>query len=168
MREQLERQGADARVTADIEKAVLQPRRPVARGGRAVVASASGVVCDEPLLRPVSTPVVRVSELPYLVPLVELGFEQSKYLLAIVDNAGADITAHATGTRRWEIIDDFEAFDAVFIVGEGRCRPDLLAALPDRVGERGIPLQVGTVDLGPGVEEITGPSMPLSCDGSYA
>jgi peptide chain release factor subunit 1 len=165
VREQLEEQGVDDSVTADIEKTVLRRRAPAGCGGRAVVAGANGVVLDERLLRPIIAPVVRVSELPYLVPIVERGFEQPNYLLAVVDHAGADITAHVNGSRCSEAIDDFSEddfseFAAVFVVGQMRSRSDLVAALPDRVGERAIPLQVGAGNSGHGgrgdhnVEEI--------------
>jgi peptide chain release factor subunit 1 len=165
VREQLEEQGVEESVTADIEKTVLQRRAPAGGGGRAVVAGANGVVLDERLLRPIIAPVVRVSELPYLVPIVERGFEQPNYLVAVVDHAGADITAHVNGSRCSEAIDDFSEddfseFAAVFVVGEMRSRSDLVAALPDRVGERAIPLQVGAGNSGHGgrgdhnVEEI--------------
>jgi peptide chain release factor subunit 1 len=145
---QLAQQGADKSVTADIERAVRQACRPIAGGGRAVVAGPGGVVVDEHLLRPVGAPVVRVSDLPYIVPIVEHGFDQPNYLLAVVDHAGADITAHVNGCRCPEAIDEFtdddlSEFEAVFVVGEIRSRSHLVATLPDRVGERAIPLQVG-------------------------
>ena len=75
LREQLERQGADESVIAEIEYAVMNLRPPIGRGGRAVVAGATGVVLNEHLLRPAAEPVVRVSELPYIVPILEHGFE---------------------------------------------------------------------------------------------
>ncbi|MGB9223270.1 hypothetical protein [Mycobacterium sp.] len=155
---QLERQGADKSVTADIEKAVRGPRRPIGGGGRAVVAGPGGVLLDEHLLRPVGAPVVRVSDLPYIVPIVEHGFDQPNYLLAVVDDARADITAHVNGSRCPEAIedfseDDFSEFEAVFVVGEIRSRSHLVATLPDRVGERAIPLQVGAGNRGRGVHD---------------
>ena len=153
---QLEQQGADKSVTADIEKAVRAPRRPIAGGGRAVVAGPGGVLPDEHLLRPVGAPVVRVSGLPYIVLIVENGFDQPNYLLAVVDHAGADITAHVNGSRCPEAIedfseDDFSEFEAVFVVGEIRSRSHLVATLPDRVGARAIPLHVGTGNSRDGV-----------------
>lgn len=153
LREQLEEQGADESVTAHIEKTVLQPRSPAGLGGRAVVAGTNGVVLDEHLLRPVAAPVVRVSELPYIVPIVERGFEQPNYLVAVIDETGTDITAHVNGSRTSEAVDDFSAFDAVFVVGEVS-RSDLVAALPDSVGERAIPLQVSAGNSGRSVDDV--------------
>ena len=197
LRAELDEQGADESVTAEIEQAVLDVRPPIGRSGRAVVACATGVVLNEHLLRPTADTVVRVSELPYIVPILEHGFEQPNYLLAVVDHTGAEITAHVNGTLRSETVDgggypvhkaagaatagygdpqlrtdeaarknaravadrvselvDDTAFDTVFVVGEVRSRSDLLAALPDRVGERAVPLQVGARHSGRGFGEI--------------
>ena len=76
LREQIERQGGDESVIAEIEYAVMNLRPPIGRGGRAVVAGPTGVVLNEHLLRPPAEPVVRVSELPYIVPILEHGFER--------------------------------------------------------------------------------------------
>jgi peptide chain release factor subunit 1 len=200
LREELAEQGADKAVTAEIEHAVMDLRTPIGRSGRAVVAGATGVVLNEHLLRPTTDTVVRVSELPYIVPILEHGFGQPNYLLAVVDHIGADITAHVNDTLRSETVDgggwpvhkasgpetagygDSQlhtdeaarknvravadrvselvlntgdtAFDAVFVVGEVRSRSDLLAALPERVGERAVPLQIGARHSGHDIEEI--------------
>jgi hypothetical protein len=197
LREELEEQGADESVTAEIEQAVMDLRPPIGRSGRAVVACATGVVLNERLLRPTADTVLRVSELPYIVPILEHGFEQPNYLLAVVDHTGADITAHVNGTLRSETVDggghpvhkavgaetagygdpqlrtdeaarknvravadrvselvDDTAFDRVFVVGEVRPRSDLLAALPDRIGERAVPLRVGARHSGHSVGQI--------------
>lgn len=105
IRDQLEELGADEAVTADMERAVLDARPPVGRSGRGVVASADGVMLNEHLIRPTATPVVRLSELPYVVPLVEHGFQDMNYLLVAVDHSGADITIHLNGTERTETVD---------------------------------------------------------------
>lgn len=105
LREQLEQQGADEAVTEGIEHAVKDLRAPVGRSGRAVVANARGVVLNEHLLRPTAGTVVRLSDLPYLVPLVELGFERGDYLLVETDHAGADITTRIGGAVHSETVD---------------------------------------------------------------
>ncbi|UQX11135.1 Rv2629 family ribosome hibernation factor [Candidatus Mycobacterium methanotrophicum] len=105
LREQLEKLGASKSVTADIERAVMDLRPPIGRSGRAVVAGADGVVLNEHLLRPTAAPIVRVSELPYVVPIVEHGFTDLNYLLVAVDHTGADITVHVDGTLRTETVD---------------------------------------------------------------
>jgi peptide chain release factor subunit 1 len=186
VREQLEQQGAGQSITAQIEHAVMDLRPPIDRGGRAVVAGATGVLLNEHMLRPAAEPVVRVSELPYIVPILEHGFEHSHYLLVVVDPTGAFITTHADVTRRSETVeaDGFlvrapgaeadgygapklraaadriselvhdELFDAVFVVGDAGCRSDLLAALPERVRGRAIPLPIAVRRGGYDFEEI--------------
>jgi peptide chain release factor subunit 1 len=105
VREQLVEQDVDESVTADIERAVMNLRPPIGRSGRAVVAGADGVVLNEHLLRHTAAPIVRVSELPYIVPIVEHGFEDLSYVLVAVDHTGADITVHAEGGLRSETVD---------------------------------------------------------------
>jgi peptide chain release factor subunit 1 len=197
LREQLVEQGAARSVTADIERAVMDLRPPIGRGGRGLIAGADGVVVNKHLLRPPAATVVRVSELPYIVPIVEHGFKYPNYLLVTVDHTGADITVHTNSTlgdetvdsggypvhkasgaetagygypqlrtdeaacknlravadRVSELVDDTTA-DAVFVAGEVRPRSDLLAALPERIAERAVSLQVGARHSGHGFDEV--------------
>ena len=136
LREQLERQGAEESVTAEIEYAVMNLRLPIGRGGRAVVAGPKGVVLNEHLLRPAAEPVVRVSELPYIVPILEHGFEHSHYLLVVVDPAGAFITTHTDVTRHSETVaaDGRPARAAPEAATDGYGDPKL-RAVADRVSE---------------------------------
>jgi len=174
LRAQLEQQGADASITAEIEYAFMNLRSPIGRGGRLVVAGPTGVVLNEILLRPAAVPVVRVSQLPYIVPMLEYGFEHSHYLLVVVDPMGAFITTHTDVTRRSETVEadgygdlnlravadrvselvDEASFDAVFVVGDVGSRSDLLAALPERVRERATSLPIGVRRGGYDFEEI--------------
>jgi hypothetical protein len=96
LREQLERQGAQPALTDSIEHAIVEGHPVVGRGGRAVVASADGVLVNEHLIRPAGLQ-VRVSPLPYIVPVVEHGDEHPTYLVVAVDHAGGDITLHRDG-----------------------------------------------------------------------
>jgi len=197
LREQLVEQGAAGSVTADIERGVMDLRPPIGRGGRALIAGADGVVVNKHLLRSPAATVVRVSELPYIVPIVEHGFKYPNYLLVTVDHSGADITVHTNSTlgdetvdsggypvhkasgaetagygypqlrtdeaacknlravadRVSELVDDTTA-DAVFVAGEVRPRSDLLAALPERIAERAVSLQVGARHSGHGFDEV--------------
>lgn len=174
LRAQLEQQGADASITAEIEYAFMNLRSPIGRGGRLVVAGPTGVVLNEILLRPAAVPVVRVSQLPYIVPILEYGFEHSHYLLVVVDPTGAFITTHTDVTRRSETVEadgygdlklravadrvselvDDASFDAVFVVGDVGSRSGLLAALPARVRERATSLPIGVRRGGYDFEEI--------------
>ena len=97
LREQLEQQGADPALTESIGQAIADTRPAVGTGGRAVVASTDGVLVNEHLIRPAG-PVVRVSPLPYIVPVVEHGSEEPSYLVVAVDHEGGDITVHRDGT----------------------------------------------------------------------
>ncbi|HET7075270.1 MAG TPA: hypothetical protein VFI55_14460 [Mycobacterium sp.] len=172
LRNKLERQGADETVIADIDDAVINLRPPMARGGRALVAGSTGVVLNEQLLGPPGEPIVRVSELPYIVPIIEHGVQQSHYLLAVVDPNGAFITTHADATRHSEMVNvdgspkltavvdrvcelvHNASFDAVFVVSDAESRSDLLAALPERVRERATSLPIDVRRGGYDFEEI--------------
>ncbi len=104
LREQLEEQGGGA--LADVlEPAVLGAKPPVGRSGRGLIASAGGVLVNEHLIRPPAAAVARVSELPYLVPLVEHAAGHDVYLLVAVDHAGGDITVHRNDHDRSESVD---------------------------------------------------------------
>jgi peptide chain release factor subunit 1 len=164
--EQLEKQGVDESVNAEIGRAIMGLRPRIGRRGRAVVAGATGVVVNEHLLRPTAETVVRLSELPYIVPILEHGFDSSDYLLVVVDHAGADITVHTDASLRSETVDSGGAVadrvselvdqtDAglAFVIGEVRSRSDLLAALPERVLGRAVPLQIGARHSGHDFEE---------------
>ncbi len=105
IREELLDHGAGETVVAYIEDAVKNLRAPVGRSGRAIVAGADGVAINEHLLRPAATAVVRVSELPYLVPMVEHAMDFPTYVLASVDHTGADITLHRNGNLGSETVD---------------------------------------------------------------
>jgi hypothetical protein len=104
LREQLEQQGADPALTHHIEQAVVSADPPVGRSGRAVIAGPDGVLVNEHLIRPIG-PVARVSQLPYIVPVVEHGVDQSTYAVAIVDHAGADITLYRDHTAVTDSVD---------------------------------------------------------------
>ncbi len=197
VREELENQGADQAVIEGIGDAVLNLRPPIGRSGRAVIASADGVVINEHLARPAARTIVRVSELPYLVPILEYSFDHPDYVLAVVDHSGADITTHIGGTLRSETVDgggepvhhaagaetagygdpqlrtdeaarknvravadrvgelvDDKGIDVIFVVGEVRSRSDLLGALPERLRDRAVALEVGARHSGHDFGEI--------------
>jgi hypothetical protein len=195
--EQLAEQGVGKSVVSDLEGAVMELRPPTGRSGRAVIAAAGGVVLNEHLLRPPATPIVRVSELPNIVPIVEHGFEYPNYVLVAVDHTGADFTIHVDGRLRSETVDgagypvhkaagaetagygdpqlrtdeaarknvravadrvaelvDDTGAEAVFVVGEVRSRSDLLAALPERLADRAVALEVGARHSGHDFDEV--------------
>ncbi len=98
IRKQLEDLGADAALIDKIEGAVLHHRPAVGRRGRAVIATGDEVLIDEPLAGPPPAMVVRLSDYPYVVPLIELEMQRPTYVFAAVDHTGADITLHQGDT----------------------------------------------------------------------
>jgi hypothetical protein len=105
VRKQLEEHAIDGAVIEAIDGAVRAAHPPVGRSGRAVIAAGDTVVLDEHLIRPPTTTVVRVSELPYVVPIVEHGMLHTTYLRVAVDHTGADISVHRAGRVSTENVD---------------------------------------------------------------
>lgn len=102
VRKHLEEQSVGATVIEAIEATVRAAHPPVGRSGRGVIAAGGQVVFDEHLSRPPVATIVRVSELPYLLPVVEHGVSHASYLTVAVDHTGADIALHRgdlTGTE---------------------------------------------------------------------
>lgn len=100
IRKHLQEQAVDGAAIDAIEAAVRAGRPPVGRSGRCVIATSSGhVVLDEHLTGPPAGTELRVSELPYLLPVVEHGLPRTCYLVVAVDHTGADITVHDGGAH---------------------------------------------------------------------
>ena len=108
LRALLEEQGAEPTVGDRLEQAVRASDPAVGKSGRAVVTTADGVVFDQHLIRPTQLPVVRVSTLPYLLPVIEHGFDQPAFAVVTVDHAGGDIEIHHDGGVRKESVDGTE------------------------------------------------------------
>lgn len=70
-----------------------------------MIASGDGVVINEHSARPAAADIVRISELAYLVPILEQSFDHPDYVLVVVDHSGADITSHIGGALRTETVD---------------------------------------------------------------
>ncbi|BBX60855.1 hypothetical protein MSAS_00290 [Mycobacterium saskatchewanense] len=98
IRKALEAQDAGDGVIAKLEEAVLHFRPAVGRRGRAVIATTNQVLVNEHLTTPPPATEVRVSEYPYVVPLVELEMQRPTYVFAAVDHTGADITLYQGGS----------------------------------------------------------------------
>ncbi|MGH3675632.1 MAG: hypothetical protein ACRDU5_07825 [Mycobacterium sp.] len=105
LRTQLEEQGADPAITDRLEAAIRRSDPAVGKSGRAVVAGPDGVMLNEHLIGPTPAPVVRVSNLPYIVPVVEHGLEDPAYLVVAVDHTGGDLALHHYGRMRKETVD---------------------------------------------------------------
>lgn len=85
----LEDTGVSGRRIADIEAAVLGEQPVGGSQGRAIVASADGALINESLELPPPATVLRVSDYPYLLPLLAAG--RPTYVYAAVDMLGADL-----------------------------------------------------------------------------
>jgi len=94
IRDQLEEQDASPELIETLQRTITQTAPAVGRSGRGVVAGPDGVLLNEHLIRPIETPVVRVSALPYLVPVVVHGALHATYVVVSVDHAGGDIELH--------------------------------------------------------------------------
>lgn len=104
IRKHLEEQSVEQSVIEAIDTAVRAKHPPVGRSGRCVIAAGSRIVLDEHLLRPPAGTQLRVSEDPYLVPVIEHGTPHTSYLLVAVDHTGADIEVH-DGRSHAETVD---------------------------------------------------------------
>lgn len=200
IRKHLEEHSVDPAAIKAIADAVRASHPPVGPSGRGVIARLDGktteILLDEHLLRPPTSTLVRVSQLPYLVPVVEHGMLHTGYLVVAVDHTGADIDVH-DGRSRSETIEgsgypvhearkaetagyggpqgrvresirknirevadrvthlvDESGADIVFVTGEVEPRAELVAALPERVAGRAVPLRGGGRTAGTDQDEV--------------
>lgn len=91
---ELEQQGAPQALVASVTRAMNERPATEHRSGRGLIVGPDGVAVDEHLVVPPVTPVIRASELPYVVPLVENGSVSGPYLVVVVDQVGADLTRY--------------------------------------------------------------------------
>jgi hypothetical protein len=98
IRTQLEDWGASAEIIGTLKEAVLNHRPAVGRRGRAVIATGDQVVVNEQLINPPPTMVIRLSDYPYLVPLVDQEMRRPTYVVASVDHTGADVMLYQGNT----------------------------------------------------------------------
>ncbi len=94
IRKQLEDLGAGTALVNRLEEAVLHHRPAVGRRGRAVIATGDQLLINEPLVAPPRAMVVRLSDYPYVVPLIELETQRPTYVFAAVDHTGADVSLY--------------------------------------------------------------------------
>ncbi|MGY1937636.1 baeRF2 domain-containing protein [Nocardia gipuzkoensis] len=90
---ELDRSGARPRVRRLLAQAI--ELHPPLRGrcGRMLIADETEVLADERLPRPPDIDIVRVSPLPYLLPLIEMQGEQIPHVIALVDRVGSELYA---------------------------------------------------------------------------
>lgn len=93
IRDQLAEQGTREETLDALSQAVEASTPPVGPSGRALVAAADRVLVDRELGEPPPSRVVRLSDLPYVLPLAIHGEPPPAHVVAIADRIGADITA---------------------------------------------------------------------------
>ncbi|MGZ6780673.1 MAG: Rv2629 family ribosome hibernation factor, partial [Mycobacterium sp.] len=104
LRGELEEGCRDERIIAEVAHALLHSEPAVGRRGRGVIATGDGVLVNEHLPHPPVSTVVRMSDYPYVLPLLD-GVWRGVYIFAAVDHNGADITLHRGDIVRSESID---------------------------------------------------------------
>jgi peptide chain release factor subunit 1 len=102
---ELEDRGAEAALVSLLERAVLGAKPPVVRGGHGLIATADGVLIDEHLVVAPPSQVVRVSDLPYVVPLIECGPVWPTYMVVAVDHVGAELILYHGNSVLTETVD---------------------------------------------------------------
>ncbi|MGJ6123994.1 hypothetical protein QN239_15650 [Mycolicibacterium sp. Y3] len=91
---QLEDRDVAQDVIEALKRAVLHSTPVVGRKGRLVIAGPDVVLVNEQLDHAPPATVVRISDYPYLLPLLELTMRHPAYVVASVDHLGADLTVH--------------------------------------------------------------------------
>ncbi|MBP2334477.1 Rv2629 family ribosome hibernation factor [Saccharothrix coeruleofusca] len=99
LREDLQRQGADADTLAAIDERVTRPA--VGKAGRAVIAAHGRVLLDLVLPRPPAADSARWSNLPHVLPLANSTTTNVPHVVVLVDRAGADLHGYS-GQRHVE------------------------------------------------------------------
>ncbi|MFF0454046.1 Vms1/Ankzf1 family peptidyl-tRNA hydrolase [Nocardia africana] len=98
VRETLDEDGADGAVLDAVDRGLSDP--PPGHAGQAVIADADGVLLTEALTEPPARTTVRLSDMPYLLPLLQLRPPALAHVVAVVDDRGADLySVDADGHR---------------------------------------------------------------------
>lgn len=94
IRAHLEHLGASAGILDRLREAILHHQPAVGRRGRAVIVTGDQVLVNEQLVSPPATPTVRLSDYPYVLPLIDHEMRRPTYVFAAVDHTGADVTLY--------------------------------------------------------------------------
>ncbi|MEV6612176.1 hypothetical protein [Kutzneria sp. NPDC051319] len=158
IRAALDGQGADRSTVEELEQAILTGAKPVGSAGRALIASAGRVLLDTWLAVPPTTPVVRWSSLPYLLPLAAQNVPPVAYVVVIMDQVGADLRGYsargelagrATVDGPAEVVDalshlaDELRAQLIVIAAEAKARAELRERLPERLLEIAVDTRPG-------------------------
>ncbi|MCT2581550.1 Rv2629 family ribosome hibernation factor [Actinophytocola gossypii] len=108
VREELAERDAPDPTLGALEDA-LDRAPPSGRAGRLLVAAGDEVLVDEYLPAPPAQPMVRVSALPYLLPLADWNRREVPHVVVTVDRTGAQVRAvHAGGAEHTEDVEGRE------------------------------------------------------------
>ncbi|RUP05598.1 MAG: hypothetical protein EKK34_07530 [Mycobacterium sp.] len=94
IRGQVEDLGASTGVLERLEEAILHHQPAVGRRGRAVIVTRAKVLINEQLISPPQSTVIRLSDYPYVLPLIAHEMRRPTYVFAAVDHTGADVTLY--------------------------------------------------------------------------
>ncbi|WP_454197672.1 Rv2629 family ribosome hibernation factor [Nocardia sp. Marseille-Q1738] len=87
----LESSGARPRIRRLLAQEIERHPPTQGRCGRLLIADETEVLADERLPSPPDAETVRVSPLPYLLPLIETESEQIPHVVAVVDRVGSEL-----------------------------------------------------------------------------
>jgi len=97
--------GAGVEILTRLEEAILHHPPAIGQRGRAVIATSDQLLVNEQLISPPPATVFRLSDYPYIVPLIDLEMRRPTYVFAAVDHAGADVTLYQGDTVTSKSID---------------------------------------------------------------
>ncbi|MFI5720722.1 Vms1/Ankzf1 family peptidyl-tRNA hydrolase [Nocardia sp. NPDC051750] len=89
--ERLTDAGASDRMVELLGAAVTGSEPEPGRAGRVLIADSDAVLVDRRLPRPIQPEIVRVSPLPYLLPLIEHETAEVPHAVAVVDKVGSEL-----------------------------------------------------------------------------
>lgn len=105
IRDQLRDMGAATKLLGTLEDAALHHRPAVGRRGRAVIATSDQLLVNEQLVSPPPATVIRLSDYPYVLPLIDKQVQRPTYVFAAVHRSGADITLYHQDAVSSESVD---------------------------------------------------------------
>ncbi|MET9284864.1 Vms1/Ankzf1 family peptidyl-tRNA hydrolase [Nocardia beijingensis] len=91
IRERLTAQDVPEQTLALLDDAISEVRPGQGRAGRVLIADSDSVLVDHVLAEPPVREIVRVSALPYLLPLIEQQSRAVPHVIAVVDRVGCDL-----------------------------------------------------------------------------
>ncbi|MCQ4360070.1 hypothetical protein KQR54_02710 [Mycobacterium gordonae] len=97
--------GAGTGILDRLQEAILHHQPAVGRRGRAVIVTGDQVLINEQLINPPPAPVIRLSDYPYVLPLLEQEMRRPTYVFAAVDHTGADVTLYRGRTTSSTIVE---------------------------------------------------------------